>query len=96
MRTLLSALVAGFVLFGGGIAQADEPVWTRGKVTAIKPDQAKVTIRHEEIPNLDMPAMKMVFGVEDPALLEKLAVGEEREFHFVKENGRLMVKGVKE
>lgn len=96
MRILMSILVMGFLLLGTANSFAEEPVWTKGKVTKIKPDQGKVTIRHEEIKNLDMPAMKMVFRVEDPALLESLTVGEEREFHFVKEKGRFMVKKVKE
>jgi Cu(I)/Ag(I) efflux system periplasmic protein CusF len=36
-----------------------------------------VSLRHGEIPNLDMPPMTMVFQVADPSLLEGLAVGDE-------------------
>ncbi|MCA1788725.1 MAG: copper-binding protein [Thioalkalivibrio sp.] len=36
-----------------------------------------VSLRHAEIPNLDMPPMTMVFQVADPSLLEGLAVGDE-------------------
>lgn len=77
-------------------AGAEEPVWTKGVVTKVKPDAGKVTIRHEEIANLEMPAMKMVFGVGDPAILEQLQPGQEAEFYFVKENGRFIIKQVRE
>jgi len=36
-----------------------------------------LSLRHGEIPNLDMPPMTMVFQVADPSLLEGLAVGDE-------------------
>lgn len=100
MRILIATLTAVFVLMGafaGGTgAFAEEPVWTKGKITKVKPDQGKVTVKHEEITNLDMPAMKMVFRVEDPALLERLKTGDEHEFYFVKDKGRFTIKSIKE
>ena len=36
----------------------------------------KVSLKHEQIPNLDMPPMTMVFQVQDPALLENLQAGD--------------------
>ena len=100
MRFFVVALVWTLVLAGPFTFEhavaTEEPVWTRGTVTKVKPEQGKVTIRHEEIANLDMPAMKMVFGVDDPALLDQLKPGDEREFYFVKEKGRYKVKQVKE
>lgn len=100
MRLMLVASVVLALAFAafvtGPSTAAEEPVWTKGKVTRVKPDAGKVTIRHEEIKNLDMPAMKMVFGVSDPAILEQLKEGEEREFYFVRENGRFIVRQVKE
>lgn len=100
MRFMFVALVVLALAFGALTthpSKADEePVWTKGKVTRVDPDAGKVTIRHEEITNLEMPSMKMVFGVSDPAILEELKEGEEREFFFVKENGRFIVKQVKQ
>lgn len=90
MAVILSSLAAGPAL------AAEEPVWTKGEVTKVKPDTGKVTIRHEEITHLDMPAMKMIFTAEDPKMLEGLKPGDKREFYFVKENGRFMVKQIKE
>lgn len=97
MRLILAAFVVAVVaIWSAQTAFAEEPVWTKGVVTKVKPDAGKVTIRHEEITNLDMPAMKMVFGVEDPAILEQLKPGQEREFYLVKKNGRFMVRQVRE
>ena len=100
MRLLLAPFVLMAVVFAslaGGHALADEePVWTKGEVTKVKPEKGKVTIRHEEITHLDMPAMKMIFTVEDPKILEGLKPGDKREFYFVKEKGRFMVKQIKE
>jgi len=98
MRSVLTMLAAAILWTGMGTPAvfAEEPVWTKGVVTKVKPDAGKVTIRHEEIENLDMPGMKMVFGVGDPALLGQLQPGQEREFYFVKENGRFIVKQVRE
>lgn len=97
MRSVLAALVVSVMaIWGAQSALAEEPVWTKGVVTKVKPGAGKVTIRHEEIRNLDMPAMKMIFGVEDPAILEQLEPGQEREFYLIKKNGRFMVKQVRE
>lgn len=35
-----------------------------------------ISLKHEQIPNLDMPPMTMVFQVQDPALLENLKAGD--------------------
>ena len=35
-----------------------------------------LSLRHEAIPNLDMPPMTMVFQVSDPDLLEGVAAGD--------------------
>ncbi|MGM9425384.1 copper-binding protein [Hydrogenophaga sp. MI9] len=40
----------------------------------------KVTLRHGDIPNLDMPGMTMVFQVKDPAQLADLKVGDKVRF----------------
>ncbi len=36
----------------------------------------KISLRHGEIKNLDMPPMTMVFQVADPALLDKVKAGD--------------------
>ena len=56
----------------------------------------KVTIIHEELKNLDMPAMTMVFRVADDAMLEKVQEGQEIEFSADRINGNLTVIELKE
>ena len=56
---------------------------------------SKVTIRHEELKNLDMPAMTMVFAVPDKSTLGKLKQGEQIEFVAERVKGKLTVTEVK-
>jgi len=51
----------------------------RGVVEAVSPGDGQAVVQHEEIPGL-MPAMSMNFDVPNPALLEKLAPGQQIEF----------------
>ncbi|RYY97314.1 MAG: copper-binding protein, partial [Comamonadaceae bacterium] len=40
----------------------------------------KITLKHGDIPNIDMAAMTMVFRVADPALLQKAKAGDKVRF----------------
>jgi Cu(I)/Ag(I) efflux system periplasmic protein CusF len=51
-----------------------------GEITKIDSAQSKITLRHGEIRNLDMPPMTMVFRVADGKLLAGLAVGDRVRF----------------
>lgn len=46
------------------------------EVRKIDMENKKITLKHGEIKNLDMPGMTMVFTVKDASMLDKLAVGE--------------------
>jgi len=98
-KTILSvcaaAAMAASLVLSNDTALADTPVWTKGEVTKVDKELGKVTIRHEEITNLEMPPMRMIFRVADPVMLEKLAAGQKGEFYFVDENGRLLIKQIK-
>jgi Cu/Ag efflux protein CusF len=65
-----------------------------GEVRRIDKQQKKITLRHEEIKNLEMPAMSMVFNVSDAALLDKVAVGDKVRFHAEKIDGALYVTAI--
>ncbi len=69
--------------------------YTKGEVTKIDAKQKKLTIKHEELKNLDMPAMKMVFVVADDAIIDKVKEGQAIEFVAEKVNGRLTVTEIK-
>ena len=51
-----------------------------GEVRRVDKDSAKITLKHGEIKNLDMPPMTMVFRVKEPALLDKLKAGDRVKF----------------
>lgn len=46
------------------------------EVRRVNTRASTLSLRHEEIPNLDMPPMTMVFQVSDPGLLEGVATGD--------------------
>jgi Cu/Ag efflux protein CusF len=56
------------------------PIRGRGVVTAVTPEYNALTIHHEPIPEYDMPAMTMEFGLEQAATLEGIEVGDRVEF----------------
>jgi Cu/Ag efflux protein CusF len=60
---------------------------TDGEVRQVDKSAGKLTIRHGEIRNLEMPAMTMVFAVKDPAILERLKEGDKIKFTADKVNG---------
>lgn len=74
-------------------AQASKPAaeMTDGEIRKINKDAKKITIKHGEIKNLDMPGMTMVFQVKDAAMLDKLKVGDKVKFVVEKSGGALVV-----
>jgi len=62
------------------VAFAPEGNLTNGEVRKIDKSTKKVTIRHDEIKNLGMPAMTMVFEVKDAAALDQLKPGDKVRF----------------
>jgi Cu/Ag efflux protein CusF len=51
-----------------------------GEVRKVDKDARKITLRHGEIKQLDMPPMSMVFQVKDPAMLDKVKTGDKVKF----------------
>ena len=68
---------------------------TSGMVKKIDAKLMKVTIKHEELKNLGMPGMTMVFAVKDAAMLLKLKTGSKIMFTADRVNGQLTVVEVK-
>lgn len=98
----ISALALGLVLPVSGFAQANaEPARTveaqpaaslsEGEIRRLDPETGKLTIRHGEIRNLDMPPMTMVFIAKDKALLSGLKVGDRIRFVASNEGGKYLV-----
>ncbi len=74
-------------------ASAAKPtaVYADGEVRKVDRDNKKLTIRHGEIKNLDMPPMTMVFGVSPPSLMDKVRTGDKIRFKAVDQGGGNLV-----
>lgn len=65
-------------------AVAETAPLSDGEVRKIDKDAKKITLKHGELKNLDMPAMTMVFQVKETALLDKIKVGDKIKFRAEK------------
>ena len=90
MKLILATATALATAATMALASGEHPL-TTGTVTKIDTKWNKVTIDHGPLENLDMPAMKMVFVVADPAMLDGLAEGSEIQFLADRVNGKLTV-----
>lgn len=86
--TLVAALLAS-----AAFAQTALPL-TDAEVRKVDKDNGKITLKHGEIKNLDMPPMSMVFQVKDPALLDKVKAGDNIRFTVDKINGAFTVLSI--
>lgn len=62
-----------------------------GEVRKIDKEARKITIKHGEIKELEMPPMTMVFTLKDPAFLDNFKVGDKVKFKVVREDGKMLV-----
>jgi Cu/Ag efflux protein CusF len=67
---------------------------TDGEIRKVDKDAAKLTIKHGEIKNLDMPGMTMVFQVKDPKWLDQLKAGDKVRFRVEKAANGLVVTAI--
>ena len=61
-------------------AAATAAEMAEGEVRKVDKGARKLTIKHGEIKNLDMPPMTMVFQVKDGAMLDQLKAGDKIRF----------------
>lgn len=64
---------------------------TDGEVRKIDKSAGKITLKHGEIKNLDMPGMTMVFRVKDAAVLDQFKAGDKVKFKAEKADGAIVV-----
>lgn len=89
MKQTLRALV---LATAGVVAWAQAK--TEGEVRKVDTAQQKVTLKHGEIKNLDMPPMNMVFQVRDPAMLSQVKAGDKVRFTADKIGGAYVVTSI--
>jgi len=100
----ISALAMGLALPMAGHAQVSpspgqvaapaSDSMTDGEVKKVDPDNGKITLKHGDIKNLDMPGMTMVFTVRDKGQLTKLKPGDKVQFMVVQEGGKMVVADI--
>ena len=73
------------------LAQAPAADMTEGEVRKVDKDTKKITIKHGDITNLDMPGMTMLFQVKDAAMLDMVKPGDKVRFKAEKAGGALVV-----
>ena len=85
MKKLMKHIIlAGLIGSFAALSLAADHDMTEGEIKKIDKDNKKLTIKHGDIKNLDMPGMTMVFKVKDPAMVDAVKVGDK--VRFVVEN----------
>jgi Cu(I)/Ag(I) efflux system protein CusF len=82
-------LIASLLTFAA-FAQGPLPP-VEGEVRKVDKEAGKITLKHGEIKNLDMPGMTMAFQVKDPAMLDAVKVGDQVSFTVDKIQGAYTV-----
>ena len=88
MNRFISSLLLSLAVFAAAAEPAD---MTDAEVRKVDKDGARITLKHGEIKNLDMPAMTMVFTVKDKAMLDKLQPGDKIRFKAINDAGKFTV-----
>ena len=88
----LSAALLGTAL---AFSAAAQDTLSEGEVRKVDKSSGKITLRHGDIRNLDMPPMTMVFAVPDKALLDKVKAGDKVRFAADKDgSGQYIVTSI--
>lgn len=83
---LLCAAIAGAAL-------AQQPA--EGEVRKVDKRAGTVTIKHGQIPSIDMPPMTMPFHVKDAAMLKKVKAGDKVKFQAeMRPGGKAVVTSI--
>ena len=65
--------------------------FTDAEVRKVDKEAKKITLKHGEIKNLEMPGMTMVFAVKDEAMLDRVKAGDKVQFKAIDDGGKLTV-----
>lgn len=73
------------------------PAWAEpvnGEIVKVLASQQKLTLRHDAIPSLDMPAMTMNYRLAKPELLTGLKAGDKVVFEAEDRKGSYVVTSI--
>jgi Cu/Ag efflux protein CusF len=88
-------VAAALIAFSAGTFAQVANISTVGEIRKVDKEAGKLTIRHEALENLGMPAMTMVFRVADPKFLDAVKEGDKVSFVADKVNGQFTVMNIK-
>ncbi len=91
----MKKLLGGVALTLLATAASAQTPQASGEVTKIDKANSRITLRHGEIKNLDMPPMTMNFRVRDGKMLEEVAVGDRVRFTAEKVEGSYVLTTIK-
>jgi len=60
--------------------KAASAAMSEGEVRKVDKAAGRITLKHGPVPSIDMPPMTMVFVAEDPAMLDRVKVGDRVRF----------------
>ena len=90
-RIIYAAALAAGALTTPVFAQTAAADMTDAEVRKVDRDNKKITLKHGEIKNLDMPPMTMVFQVNDASMLDKVKAGDKVRFKASNDGGKMTV-----
>lgn len=90
LGAVIGSMAATLALLAAAPASA-----TEGEVRKIDHAKGKLTIKHGEVKNLQMPAMTMAYRAKPVTLLNGLTVGDRIEFTADKIDGQYVVTAVR-
>ncbi|HUH86998.1 MAG TPA: copper-binding protein [Pusillimonas sp.] len=91
IRTVVPAVMAGLVSVAAVVAPAQaQEAQSSGEVRRVNPAEGKITIKHGAIPELQLPAMSLVYRAES-TLLQGIQPGDKITFSAKREGDHYVV-----
>lgn len=90
-RPILGAGLLALAALASTPVLAQPADMTDAEVRKVDKENKKITLKHGQIRNLDMPPMTMVFNVNDAAMLDKIQPGDKVRFRAANDSGKFTV-----
>jgi Cu/Ag efflux protein CusF len=92
---MIRSISAALLSLGLAATALAQSTLADAEVRKVDKSRGKITLKHGEIANIDMPPMTMVFPVRDKALLDKVKAGDKVKFTAEKDGaGEIVVTAI--
>jgi Cu(I)/Ag(I) efflux system protein CusF len=92
---MIRSISAALLSLGLAATALAQSTLADAEVRKVDKSRGKITLKHGEIANIDMPPMTMVFPVRDKALLDKVKAGDKVKFAAEKDGaGEIVVTAI--